>query len=333
MREFEYTVVIPTHNRRDLVLQAVESAWAQTWPPLEVIVVVDGDVDGTAEALGSAYSHTRVHTLDGNTGAAGARNAGIALATAPWIAFLDDDDLWHRDKQDVLRRYVEAHPDCLAVRPQFWLFHTPEEDPGGAFGLLPELVGASREQLEREAVGATPLNDLSYLDTEGRSLELMLERNRGVISGSVVRREVIDALPPVPDGLRRGQDWLLFINIAAVTEWHLVPERLVFIRLHAAQITRTKRSAGPEYITAVLNEVWDRYGSRPAIDLDDYRREYRGMVQGWVWSRIRAADVPGALSAYRGARRFLPHVSDRVHVWTPPPLTWRLERLRFKLVH
>ena len=125
MPEFTYSVVIPTHNRRDLVLQALESVWAQTWAPHEVVVVVDGDVDGTDRAVRASYPQTRVITLAGNTGAAGARNAGIAEVTAPWVAFLDDDDLWHRDKQETLGRYVLAHPGCRAVRPEFWLFHAP----------------------------------------------------------------------------------------------------------------------------------------------------------------------------------------------------------------
>jgi glycosyltransferase involved in cell wall biosynthesis len=333
MDAFAYGVVIPTHNRRDLVLQAVESVWAQTWPPDEVVVVIDGDVDGTEDALRDAYPRTCVVTLDGNTGAAGARNVGLARITTPWVAFLDDDDLWHHEKQETLRRYVEAHPDCRAVRPEFWLFHTPGEDPGGAFGLVPELAGSTRAQLEAAADEATPRNDLSYLDIEGRSLPLMLERNRGVISGSVVRRDVLDQLPPVPDGLRRGQDWLLFINVAAVTEWHLVTERLVFIRLHGGQITRTRRSKGPEYVTALLEEVWTRYGDRPGIDLDAYGHEYRTLLQGWVWSRLRGGDVRGAVSAYRGARRFVPRTRDRAVVWTPPQVTWRVERLRQRFRH
>ena len=207
----------------------------------------------------------------------------------------------------------------------------PGDDPGGAYGLRPELVGATRPQLEEAGRTATCRNDLDYLDIEGRSLPLMLERNRGVISGSVVRRDVLDLLPPVPDDLRHGEDWLLFIHIAAVTEWHLVQQRLVFVRLHPAQITRMRRSPAPEYVTSVLAQAWDRYSDRPGIRLDSYRHEYRTLVQGWVWSRVRSRDVRGAVSAYRGARRFVPRPADRAVVWTPPPVTWRVDRLKRRL--
>lgn len=324
--EYRYAVVIPTHARRDLVLQALESVHAQTHAPAEVVVVVDGDVDGTAEAVRAAHPSAQVVVLDGNTSSAGARNAGIAASTAPWVAFLDDDDLWHRDMQARLRDHVVAHPTCEALRPEFWLFHEPGAAPGGAYGLRPELVAGTRVALETAALTSPHLNDLSYLDIEGDSLRLMLERNRGVISGSVVRRDVLDRIPPIPAGLRRGQDWLLFIHVAALTEWHLVPERLVFTRLHDGQITRTHDTGGPEHLTTVLTEAWDRYGSRPGVTLADYGREYSGMVQGWVWNRLRRHDLRGAWSAYRHARRFLPSPRDRARALLPVQVTHRLLR-------
>ena len=327
MDEFAYGVVIPTHARRELVMQALESVWTQTLPPAEVVVVVDGDVDGTAAAIRARFPRTRVIALDGNAGAAAARNAGMAAITAPWVAFLDDDDLWHRTKQELLGRYVAAHPTCEAVRCGFWMFHEPAVEPGGAFGLVSELVGASRLELEAAADTTSPRNDISYLDIEGRSLRLMLERNRGVMSGTVVKREVLETLPAVAADLRRGQDWILFINVAAVTEWHWMRDRLVFIRLHADQITRTRGSRAPEHVTALLQEAWGRYGAREGISLVDYGPEYRGLVQGWLWGRVRAGNVRGGLAAYRGGRQLLPRRRDRAYALCPPQITYRLRRL------
>ncbi|WP_207456466.1 glycosyltransferase [Azospirillum sp. SYSU D00513] len=93
------SVVIPTRNRPDLVKRAVESALAQSYAALEVIVVIDGPDPATAGALGGLSDpRLTVIELPENKGAAEARNIGVHRAAGDWIAFLDDDDLWLEGK-------------------------------------------------------------------------------------------------------------------------------------------------------------------------------------------------------------------------------------------
>ena len=89
-------VIIPTLNRRDLVVQAVTSVTEQSYADLICIVVDNGSTDGTAEAV-TGFGDPRVSLVafDAPVGAAAARNAGIGAAEgAPWVSFLDSDDLW-----------------------------------------------------------------------------------------------------------------------------------------------------------------------------------------------------------------------------------------------
>lgn len=105
-------VIIPTYNRRELVLQAVQSALAQTYAHLHCIVVDNGSTDGTPERV-AAIADKRVTVLRYACplGASGARNAGIESARgAQWVAFLDSDDIWAPTK---LQRQLEA----LAANP------------------------------------------------------------------------------------------------------------------------------------------------------------------------------------------------------------------------
>jgi glycosyltransferase involved in cell wall biosynthesis len=91
----EVTVVIPTRDRRSLLLRTLRSALAQEGVPLEIVVVDDGSSDDTrtaVEALGD--NRLRLIRHERPRGVAGARNAGIAAASGEWVAFLDDDDLW-----------------------------------------------------------------------------------------------------------------------------------------------------------------------------------------------------------------------------------------------
>ena len=89
------SVVIPTFQRPDFVQRAVRSALEQTMHDFEIIVVVDGRDAETVEALARVDDvRLTVHVPPRSLGNADARNAGVALARAPWVAFLDDDDVW-----------------------------------------------------------------------------------------------------------------------------------------------------------------------------------------------------------------------------------------------
>ncbi|SPP63644.1 glycosyltransferase family 2 protein [Nitrospira lenta] len=96
------TVIIPTRNRPQLVIQAVRSALRQTLETIEVVVIVDGPDDATVAALGEVEdSRLLVKVLSRHLGPAGARNAGVDAAQGRWIAFLDHDDEWFPSKLDL----------------------------------------------------------------------------------------------------------------------------------------------------------------------------------------------------------------------------------------
>lgn len=89
------SVVIPTRNRPDLVLRAINSALYQTFTHFEVVVIIDGPDERTREALRSLEDErVTVVALDSTVGGAEARNIGVQRSRGQYIAFLDDDDEW-----------------------------------------------------------------------------------------------------------------------------------------------------------------------------------------------------------------------------------------------
>jgi len=120
------SVVIPTHNREAMLRRALDSVFAQKFARCEVIVVNDGSSDATAAQL-VKFTDTRLRAIHHPRplGAAAARNAGLALARAPVIAFLDDDD---EQLPGFLTETVRAH--SIAPRMDLvWtgvIFHQPD---------------------------------------------------------------------------------------------------------------------------------------------------------------------------------------------------------------
>ncbi len=107
------TVIVPTHNRRDvLVSRTLPAMVSQNLPPgdFEIIVVVDGSTDGTADALRKLHTPCSLRVLEQpNRGPSAARNNGIQAAQGEWVLFIDDDIICDRE---LFRRHIEAHTDA-----------------------------------------------------------------------------------------------------------------------------------------------------------------------------------------------------------------------------
>ena len=103
------SVVVPVYNGQRYLGEALDSIFAQSYRPLEVIVVDDGSTDGS-----EAVARSRpVHYLKcGHEGVSASRNAGIAAVQGELIAFLDADDLLLPDALSVQVGYLLAHPDA-----------------------------------------------------------------------------------------------------------------------------------------------------------------------------------------------------------------------------
>lgn len=110
----DISVVIPTYNRKERVLDAIKSALAQGDANFEVIVVDDGSTDGTVEYLRALDLPIRLVTK-ANGGASSARNAGVKEARGRYIALLDSDDLWLPGKLAAQFEYLQSHAEIVLV--------------------------------------------------------------------------------------------------------------------------------------------------------------------------------------------------------------------------
>ena len=112
------SVIIPTFNRIGLLQRAIDSVLSQSLKPYEIIVVDDGSTDGTGDIIKQKYKSIKI-IQQKNSGVSAARNNGIKHAKGDWIALLDSDDEWNKDK-------IGQQVNRLTDNPKYKFCHTNE---------------------------------------------------------------------------------------------------------------------------------------------------------------------------------------------------------------
>jgi glycosyltransferase involved in cell wall biosynthesis len=126
MSAFTISVIIPSYNRRDLLLTCLDSVAEQSLLPNEIIVVDDGSTDGTIEALEKRDDIRLI--VQENAGPGAARNRGANAATGQYIAFLDSDDVWFPWSLETMVSLIRVHSAKLL----FGRFEDFSDQPRGA---------------------------------------------------------------------------------------------------------------------------------------------------------------------------------------------------------
>jgi len=107
-----FSIIVPTFNRADTILETLNSCLAQSLADLQVVVVDDGSSDDTLAVLKQVDDDRLVVVSQENAGPAAARNHGMSVAHGQYIAFLDSDDTWYPEflasVQDTLQTHGES---------------------------------------------------------------------------------------------------------------------------------------------------------------------------------------------------------------------------------
>lgn len=201
------SVVTTTWNAADYLRAAIDSALAQTYRPLEIIVVDDGSTDHTAAvcaAYGDRIRYFR-RERDGSRGG-GAISQAYETARGDYLAPLDHDDLWHPEKIERQVAAIRANPGTGAVFTRFRLIDSAGRDMGPS-----DLVGPS-----------------------GEVFHTLLRGNRYCYSSSLFPRSVFETIgrqQPFADGVGLG-DWDLWLRIARHFPVLMLDDILTDYRVH-----------------------------------------------------------------------------------------------------
>ncbi len=121
------SILIPCHNAAPWLAETLESALAQTWPNIEIILIDDGSTDESL-TIASQFNQSNLRIIaQRNQGAAAARNRGLEVAQGEVMQFLDADDILAPDKIEQQMAILEEHPDCLISGAWARFRHDPGE--------------------------------------------------------------------------------------------------------------------------------------------------------------------------------------------------------------
>lgn len=201
------SVIIPTFNRSDFVVAAVESALAQTYSNLDIIVVDDGSTDGTGNALQHLFNRiSYLYKINEGTAAA-ARNHAMRYAKGEYIALLDSDDIWLPRKLELQMAFIQAHPEIGLVSGQVGVINASGAlfEPGPRY----PWQQAGKVRLE-DIILRSPLHASTLL----------------------VRRSLMNEVLPFDPRFRICEDWHLCLTIAAQAPIGFVGEVVAYLRTH-----------------------------------------------------------------------------------------------------
>jgi glycosyltransferase involved in cell wall biosynthesis len=300
--------------------RALRSIFQQSHLPHEVIVVDDGSTDGTVEAVRDAFREAqssgfppdvplRLVQHETNQGVSAARNTGVAHAVGAWVAFLDSDDEWRRDKLKHQARVIASAAPSLGV----------------IYGIYPSVTDAG------DRVTTAPHQECA----SGDVYPALLRQNVvGSPSAAVVRVTLFREIGGFDPALPACEDWDVWIRCAERSEFRCIGEPLIVYHdsMDTERISRSPSAmrVGLERLlekhAAAIREagaegaIWNRLG-KLCMEQGDPSAARRYLLRAarhdptrWRWVRMALASL-GGRPLFRAAQ----HVNRLISHWLHSP--------------
>ena len=274
------SAVIAAYNSQDYLRDAVESVRAQTYPPVELVIVDDGSTDGTwrlIEELAADWPMVRPIRIP-HGGTPVAKNRAVFAARGDYVAILDADDLWAPSK---LRRSMEF----LAAHPELSIVYSP------------------MTTVRMDGAALTGHDKPSHA---GRLTAKLFESIFVHDPAVVFHRRVLEACGGFDENIPVGSGHEFWLRVSTKFEFGLIDEPLAIRRWHAESLTRTNRAAGRADKARMLERFYFERGGK---ELVPRRRAYRRLSRVYCGAGrilLRQGDPRGARPLLAKALRYGP---------------------------
>jgi len=213
------SVILPTRDRPGSLCAALESVILQSHRHLEVLVVDDASgtpASDAADAVVRGDRRVRFERLDAPGGAARARNAGLSLASGDFVAFLDDDDSWERQKVERQLEYLGSHSEVGIVSCHYWVV-----DPHGR-----------RAPIVYRGPASYTAGQVQWMNLPGS------------FSFVMARRSLLGEELSLDETFPSVEDWDLWLRCVRVAPAGVVPETLARHSFHGGLSKPTSERLG-----------------------------------------------------------------------------------------
>ena len=186
----KFSIILPTYNRAGTYLKgAIDSIVSQSYDNWELLIIDNHSQDFTDELIDSYKDHRiKTYKIHNNGNIAKSRNLGIKKSSGDYIALIDSDDFWHKDKLKISLEYLEKNKLNGLCHSEYWLYETGETETRhyglAGFSYNNLLKNGNNLSLSAVIVHADILKDvkgfsedIEYVTAEDSDLWLKLAKN------------------------------------------------------------------------------------------------------------------------------------------------------------
>jgi glycosyltransferase involved in cell wall biosynthesis len=275
------SIILPVYNSEKTLIKTIKSVLNQTFTDFELLVINDGSQDSTLEVIDDIRDPRMKIFSYPNAGVSASRNRGLAKATGEFISFLDADDLWTPDKLEAQFKALQDNPQAAVAYS--WSDWIDESDqflrPGG------------------------------HISVNGNVYTNLLLRDF-VESGSnpLIRRQALAEVGGFDESLVHGEDWDMWLRLAARYEFITVPSPQILYRVApgSASFDVWKMEAGSLRII-------ERAFAQAPESLQKLKREVLG--NRYKYLTLKAIEGPPEGRRGLAAARFFLHAVSNDPTW------------------
>ena len=221
------SIIIPTYNREEFIVETINSVLNQTYKDFEIIVIDDGSTDNTKQKLEPFSSKIKLIEQK-NSERAVARNNGVKNSSGEYIAFLDSDDLWIENKLEKQVELLATSSDVILTYGQSLRIN---EDGNK--------IKTAKRQLE---------------GFSGDVFEKLLMRNFIVSATPLIRRECFEKTTGFETKYIPYEDWEFWLRFSLLGKFHFFNKPFAYYRIHKNQSVKLLQAEKIEKVTSLLLE-------------------------------------------------------------------------------
>lgn len=222
------SVVIPSYNHSRFIREAVDSVLNQTYRNIELIVIDDGSSDNSMDILLS-YNDTRIQVIaQENQGAHNAINNGLKLAKGEYLAILNSDDIYEKNRFEIMIDAMQQSPETEFMCSYIRVINTAGKDLG---------IKKGWRNMQSWLV---PHPELSFGEQDGFKGNLIMTNFTSTTSNFLFTRKLYERIGGMRN-LRFAHDWDFALRAAEVTECKLIEQPLMRYRIHESNTISSNR--------------------------------------------------------------------------------------------